>query len=397
MLQNCMLGPRSDLTYTRALEWLFAQTRGGAVRDAARMQRFIETLALRSPPNVVHVVGTNGKGSVTAMLAAGFRASGFKTGQFISPHVAEFRERITVDGSWITEAEVLEFIQKLPELDPAPAFFELTLALALGYFTRERVAWGVIEAGVGAKHDATRVLENVRAVVITNVGRDHLDTLGPSLREVAEDKADAIRPGIPTLTGATGEALEVITEVAARRRSPLFFSTPQSPLFRLPVGLEPTTPTVRSNQQLVAAALRLQDIPEVAICQGLRATLPARAERFQIWDKEVLLDGAHNPDAAVALLEHTHPPFVLLFGALPKKLGRETLAVLEPYAEHIILTNAVPGEASTLQRAGLTFVEDPEAALEAALARCQPGGQVVVTGSFYLAGRLRPVLQSISK
>ena len=385
------------MTYKNALEWLFAQTRGGAVRDAGRMQQLVETLTLRSPPNVVHVVGTNGKGSVTAMLAAGFCAAGFKTGQFISPHVTEFRERISVDGSWITEAEVLEFVQKLPALEPTPAFFELTLALALGHFARERVAWGVLEAGVGAKRDATRVLENVRAVIITNVGHDHLDTLGPTLRDVAEDKADAVRPGVPTLTGATGEALEIITEVAARRRSPLFFGTPQSPLFRLPVGLGLSTPTERNNQQLVAAALRLQDVPEAAICQGLKATLPARAERFQVGDREILLDGAHNPDAAVALLGHTRPPFVLLFGALPKKLGRETLAVLEPYAEHVILTDAVPGETSTLQKAGLTFIEDLEAALTTALAHCQPGGQVVVTGSFYLAGRLRPVLQDASR
>ena len=147
----------------------------------------------------------------------------------------------------------------------------------------------------------------------------------------------------------------------------------------------------------MAAALRLQDVPEAAICQGLKATLPARAERFQVGDREVLLDGAHNPDAAVALLGHTRPPFVLLFGALPKKLGRETLAVLEPYAEHIVLTNAVPGETSTLQKVGLTFVENPEAALETALSLCQPGGQVVITGSFYLAGRLRPVLQDASR
>ena len=385
------------MTYQAALEWLFAQTRNGAMRDAARMQRFVETLALRSPPNVVHVVGTNGKGSVTAMLAAGFQASGLKTGQFISPHVEEFRERISVDGTWITEAEVLAFVQSLPGLEPAPAFFELTLALALEHFARKKVVWGVLEAGVGAKRDATRVLENVRAVVITNVGRDHLDTLGPSLREVAEDKADAIRPGVPTLTGATGEALEVITEVAVRRRSPLFFSTPQSPLFRLPVGLRPSTLTVRRNQQLVTATLRLQDVPEAAICQGLKATLPARAERFQVGDKEVLLDGAHNPDAAAALLGHARPPFVLLFGALPKKLGKETLAVLEPHAEHIILTDAVPGETSTLQKSGLTFVENLEVALETALAHCKPGGQVVVTGSFYLAGRLRPMLQDASR
>ena len=401
MLQNCMT---ETLTYKRALEWLFTQTRSGAARDAARMRRLIKRLELRSPPEVIHVVGTNGKGSMTAMLAAAHKAAGTRTGRFISPHVEDFRERVMVNGQWISEAEVLGFIQTLPELEPKPAFFELTLALALDHFSRKDVQTAVIEAGVGAKHDATRALDNVRAVVITNVGRDHLDTLGPTLRDVAEDKADAIRPGVPTLTGATGEALEIITEVAAQRRSPLFFATPQSPLFRLPEGLTesaPTaTPTVAHNQQLAAATLRLQGVPEAAICQGLSASLPARAERFLLkdnsGDKEVLLDGAHNPDAARALLEHTHPPFVLLFGALPKKLGAETFAVLERYAERVILTDAVPGEASSLRKAGLTFVADPKAALDEALACCQPGRQIVITGSFYLAGQLRPLLKAAS-
>ncbi len=393
MLQNRMTDPLTDpITYPSVLEWLFAQTRSGAPRDPVRMQQLIETLALDSPPNVVHVVGTNGKGSVTAMLAAAYGAAGKKTGRFISPHVESFRERISVDGQWISAAEVVAFIQTLPKLNPNPAFFELTLALTLAHFARKEVEVAVIEAGVGAKHDATRVLENVRAVIITNVGRDHLDTLGPTFRDVAEDKADAIRPGVPTLTGATGEVLEVITEVAARRRSPLFFRTPQSSLFQLPEGLPQSTPTTAHNQQLAAAALRLQGVPETAICQGLRATLPARAERFLLGDKEVLLDGAHNPDAARALLGHTRPPFVLLFGALPKKLGAETLEVLEPHAKHIILTNAVPGKPRSLQKSGLTFVADPEAALQEALAHCAKGGQVVVAGSFYLAGQLRPLL-----
>ncbi len=360
-------------TYAHALEWLFAQTRGGAPRDAERMRRLMASLGLRSPPNVVHIVGTNGKGSVTAMLAAAYSAAGKKTGRFISPHVESFRERISVDGTWIAEAEVLEFVQSLPELDPKPAFFELTLALALAHFARKGVEMAIVEAGVGAKNDATRTLDHVRALIITNIGRDHLDTLGPTLRDVAEDKADAIRPGVPTLTGATGEALELITGVAARRRSPLFFRTPQSPLFRLPEGLVPSTPTVTHNQQLAAATLRLQGVSEPAICQGLRALLPARAERFLLGDKEVLLDGGHNPDAARALLEHTRPPFVLLFGALPKKLGAETLAVLESYAERVILTNAVPGETSL--QTGFTFFPEPETALQAALTLCQKVGR----------------------
>ncbi len=395
MLQTSV--PQTPLTYPDALEWLFAQTRGGAPRDPGRMRALMEALALKSPPEVIHVVGTNGKGSVSAMLAAALEADGRRVGRFLSPHVENFRERIAVNGHGIPEAEVVGFVRDLPRLEPAPAFFELTLALALRHFARERVEVAVIEAGVGAKHDATRVLSNVRGVIITNVGRDHLDTLGPTLRDVARDKADAVRPGVPTLTTATGEALGVITEVAAGRRSPLFFSAPQSPLFRLPEGLPDRPPTEQRNQQLAAATLRLRGSSEGAICRGLSVSLPARGEHFRVDGKEVVLDGAHNPDAARALLEHTRPPFVLVFGALPKKLGAETLAVLEPHAERVILTDAAPGEANTLRRAGLEFVVEPLAALRAALGHCEGGQQVVVAGSFYLAGRLRPHLRRLGR
>lgn len=379
-------------TYEDALRWLFAQTRGGAPRDAGRMRRLMAQLELKSPPNAVHVVGTNGKGSVTAMLAAGLQGAGVRTGRFISPHVVDFRERVAVDGRWIPEAEVLGFVQQRPALEPPPAFFELALALALEHFARERVGMAVVEAGVGARNDATRVLENVRAVVITNVGRDHLDTLGPALADVARDKADAVRPGVPTLTAASGEALELITEVAAERDSRLYTLSADEPLFGLPAGLE-SPPTRALNQRLAAATLRLLGVPETAVRRGLSATLPARTERFLVGNREVVLDGAHNPDAARALLGLLRPPFTLLFGALPKKLGAETLDVLLPYAAHAVLTDAAPGQANALRGPGLTFIPEPEAALERALALTPPGRQLVVAGSFYLAGRLRGVLE----
>ena len=379
-------------TYEDALHWLFAQTRGGAPRDAERMRQFITQLGLESPENAVHVVGTNGKGSVTAMLAAGFEAAGVRTGRFISPHVVDFRERIAVDGQWLSEPEVLAFVRALPRLEPPPAFFELTLALALEHFAREKVEIAVIEAGVGAKDDATRNLENVRAVVLTNVGRDHLDTLGPTLRDVALDKADAVRPGVPTLTAATGEALDIVTEVATERESPLHTLSADDPLFALPENFA-AAPAQTRNRRLAAATLRLLNVPEDAVLTGLSATLPARAERFVVNEREVILDGAHNPDAARALLEHTRPPFTLLFGALPKKLGAETLNVLLPYAEHVVLTDAAPGQTSALQRPGLTFIPEPEAALGRALALTALGRQIVIAGSFYLAGRLRGMLE----
>ena len=246
----------SSPAYQAALRWLFAQTRNGAPRSLERVQRLVIRLGLASPQNVVHVVGTNGKGSVTAMVAAGLTAAGIRTGRFVSPHVVAFRERVAVDGRWISEAEVLEFVRALPALEPPPAFFELVLALALEHFARENVHTAVVEAGVGAKHDATRALENVRAVVLTNVGCDHLDTLGPTLKDVALDKADAIRPGVPTLTAATGEALAVIARVATERGSPLRVLSAENSLFSPPEEVEAPHYEIL-NRGLAAATLRL--------------------------------------------------------------------------------------------------------------------------------------------
>lgn len=360
-------------------------------------------LGLTSPPQVVHVIGTNGKGSVAAILAAAYEAEGVRVGRFLSPHVSDFRERIAVGGEPISETEVVRFVARLRERGPLdldgpgtpPAFFELTLAMALEHFARQGVEVAVVEAGVGARHDATRALENVRSVVLTNVGRDHLDTLGPTLRDVALDKADAIRPGVPTLSSATGEAVAVLADVASLRRSPLFLDLPKSRLFELPEGVMPGSPTRERNGRLAAATLKLAGISEASIALGLRETLPARAERFTVGDRDVLLDGAHNPDAARALLELTRPPFVLVFGALAKKLGEETLRVLEPHAERVFVTD-VSGERCTLAGQGRVRVADPQEALTQALTGCPEGAQVVVAGSFYLAGQLRPLLRERS-
>jgi dihydrofolate synthase/folylpolyglutamate synthase len=385
--------------YARSLEYLFAQTRAGAPRSAGRMRALMAQLGLTSPRNVIHVVGTNGKGSVAAALAAAYRAEGVPVGCFLSPHVSDFRERVAVDGEAISEAEVVDFVTRLRARGPlevdgpgrSPAFFELALALALEHFSRHSVEVAVIEAGVGAKHDATRALNNVRSVVLTNIGRDHLDTLGPTLKDVALDKADAIRPGVPILSSATGEVVAVLAEVASARRSPLFLDLPKSRLFELPAGAAPQSPTQGRNGRLAAATLRLAGVSEAAIAAGLQARLPARAERFSLRGREVLLDGAHNPDAARALLELARPPFVLVFGAQSKKLGEETLRVLEPHAERVVITD-VRGERSALTRAGRTHVAAPEEALTLALSSPPEGADVLVTGSFYLAGQLRPLL-----
>jgi dihydrofolate synthase/folylpolyglutamate synthase len=389
-------------SYQRALDWLYAQTRAGQPRSAARMRALMEVLNLTAPTRNVHVVGTNGKGSVTAMVAAGLQASGRKTGRFMSPHVETFGERIAVDGEMIPDARVIAFVEAVREmaLEPAPAFFELTLALALAHFAEMGVEAGVFEAGVGARHDATLALESVECVIITNVGRDHLEVLGNTVEAIARDKAEAIRPGVPVVTGASNVALEVVREVAAARGSPLFVDAAGDDLFRVPDALEGEKDLCSyryQNQRLAAAALRLLGVGEEALLRGLAIPpLPGRGERFRLADKEVVLDGAHNPSGARALREALNPGYVLLFGALPKKLGEETLAVLEPNACHTFITSAGDQPITLLSSPAREVISNPTEALCAALAACPAGGRLVVTGSLYLAGELRPRLRELA-
>ena len=381
------------LTYSDALSWLFAQTRAGAPRDPERVRRLLDELRLPFPSTNVHVVGTNGKGSVTNMVAGGLSASGKRTGRFVSPHVEDFRERVSVNGVPISEAEVCAFVERVWGRVDA-AFFELCVALALEHFNRHGVEVGVFEAGVGARRDATVLLRNVRAVAITNVGLDHQDTLGETVAEIAADKAAAIRVGVPVVTGATGEALNVITSVATKKVSPLYVEGSGDPLFDLPKGVVSSTCYIQ-NARLAAAVLRLLEVDEQAVTAGLQTPpLPGRLERFVIEGKTVILDGGHNPDAAKALRSSLHCPYILVFGALPKKQGAATLAVLEPHALHTLIT-PVNGEVNPKLSEGRVLLIAPQA-VEQAVKLCPPDACVLITGSLYLAGEVRPYLRERS-
>ncbi|MEX2502855.1 MAG: hypothetical protein WD336_10810, partial [Trueperaceae bacterium] len=234
--------PSEEARRERALARLFASTRGGAPRDSVRMRTVLTRLELPPPPPVVHVVGTNGKGTVAARVAAGLTAAGERPLRFLSPHVERFEERIAVAGVEIRTDELLSGLQRAWSLDPPldAAFFELTLALALRVAADRRATWAVLEAGVGAGGGggaATAAVGNVVAVVLTHVGADHLDQLGPTLLDVARDKAEAIRPGVPVVSGVRGEAAAVARRAAAERGSPLHLLDEDGPIFALPPSL----------------------------------------------------------------------------------------------------------------------------------------------------------------
>ncbi|GGL09410.1 bifunctional folylpolyglutamate synthase/dihydrofolate synthase [Deinococcus radiotolerans] len=376
-------------------EWLFARTRAGRERGPGVARALLDALGRPDTQfRSVRVVGTNGKGSTCAMLEAGLRAAGVRAGRFTSPHLTHFEERVRVNGEPIPAAETAAFIAWARAHGGDAAFFDLTLALAARVFAARGVEVAVMEAGVGGATDATQALENVAAVALTNVALDHVGVLGSTVAQIARDKAGAARPGVPLLTTAAEEALDVIAEVAEGVGAPLLTPGTHPDLFALPRPPRLEGPHQARNAALAAATLRTLGYG-AGVDGALDATHPGRLERFDVDGRTVLVDGAHNPHAAQALALAVPRADVLLFGNLARKDTAATLAPLLTVAARRVFTApgdlATPPQELAAQYSG-DAIPEPAQALAHALRLTPPGGTLLVAGSLYLAGQTRTLL-----
>jgi dihydrofolate synthase / folylpolyglutamate synthase len=387
------------MTYSEALEWLYARTRSGLPRSPERARGLLEQF--NNPQQSfrgVHVIGTNGKGSVCAMLESGLRGAGDRVGRFTSPHLLDFRERITVEGLEIPEAEVVRFVQWAQRDRTEAAFFDLSVVMAFTHFARTGIEIAVVEAGVGGARDATANLENVLLTVITNVDFDHVETIGPNLQQIALEKAGAIRAGVPVVTAARGEALEVIRGVAIERGAELHVLGSKDELFALP-----HKPALRGvfqleNAALAVAGLRILGLEEEHVEAALEARWPGRMEKLEVQNRAVILDGAHNPAAARALAKSLKPGFALLFGAMARKDVRGVLEPLRELADEVrfVSPDALGADPHSLalEFEGTAF-DSLEEALRASLESVPERGRVLVTGSLYLVAEARKILLNL--
>ena len=226
-----------DMTYRATLDYLYAQLpMFQRIGPAAYKKDLSNTLALCAylgNPHLqfksIHVAGTNGKGSVSHMLAAACQAAGLKTGLYISPHYKDFRERIKVDGAYISRRQVVEFVEKHRAAmeDIQPSFFELCVAMAFDHFAREQVDIAVVEVGLGGRLDSTNIIRPLLSV-ITNISYDHVNMLGDTLPLIAGEKAGIIKPGIPVVIGETyPESAPVFIKKAADCGSKIIFADQQ--------------------------------------------------------------------------------------------------------------------------------------------------------------------------
>jgi len=220
--------------YSQTVEWMFQQLpmyqrlgTSAFKKDLTNIILFAEILG--NPHNnfkSIHVAGTNGKGSTSHMLASILQEANYKVGLYTSPHLKDFRERIKINGSEIPEVEVIDFIlQNKGFLEENKlSFFEMTVGMAFDYFSKQKVDIAIIEVGLGGRLDSTNIITPVLSV-ITNIGLDHTQMLGNSLKEIANEKAGIIKPGIPVIIGETQpETMPVFWEVAAKLNAEIIFS-----------------------------------------------------------------------------------------------------------------------------------------------------------------------------
>ena len=386
--------------YREALSWLYGTQRFGIKLGLDNVERLLRELQLPGKDQqIIHVAGTNGKGSVCAMIDSICRAQGYRTGLFTSPHLVSYRERIRVAGEMIGEQEVADGLnairQQVVTWDPHPTFFEITTALALDHFKKSRCELVVLETGLGGRLDATNACVPVVSV-LTPIGYDHQAWLGNTLEAIAGEKAGIIKRQVPVVSAQQEPAAEkVIRARAAECDAPLeFVDEPYTPST---VGLAGAHQ--KQNASLAIAALRRGGIAldESAIVGGL-ATVQWPA-RFQRWDERTIIDGAHNPAGAQVLAETWREQFgveraALILAVLRDKDVAGIVRALAPIAERLILPSirterAIPPEevAQIISTTTPSLHYSITASLPAALetARATPG-RILLTGSLHFAG-----------
>jgi dihydrofolate synthase/folylpolyglutamate synthase len=341
----------------------------------------------------VHVGGTNGKGSVCAMVEAIARAQGLRTGLYTSPHLCRFAERIRIEGEPIADSVLTELLELALHEAPDVSFFEAATLTALLAFRQANVDIAILEVGLGGRLDATNVLRNPRAAAITRIALDHTDLLGPTLIHIAREKAGIAKPGLDIILGTMPpDVRRAIDEVAHEHGATTSSIEHVSP--PAIVGL-PGAHQI-DNARVATALGRRLGASEGAIALGLaNVRWPGRLEQVG----RHLIDCAHNSDGAQALAAHVRglgiPPdrTKLVFGALVDKDWVSMLAELAPLAAHrtFVAPRAGARAAVEPQAMAALWPGDTATTVERAL---EPGGAelVVVAGSILLAGQARAIL-----
>lgn len=440
-------------TYDEALAWIHSTMRFGSKPGLHRIARLLNLLGNpEKEPEYIHVAGTNGKGSVTAMAASILRAAGYRTGMYISPYLEDFRERMTINGKRIPEKNLMDLAnqvrpgveQMVEKGEEHPTEFEIITAMAFLYFAMENCDFVSLEVGLGGRFDATNVVEPAVSI-ITTISFDHTDRLGNTLAEIAFEKAGTIKQGVPVVTGVVeDESFGVISSVAGKLKAPLYqvkqglnqtpdrasqtvtcvsWSQVSSSLCGQAIDVTGPgfhhsnlrVPLLGEYQQqnaavavaaVEAARKRTSRKPVHTGPEAIRAGLAATRwpGRFEILSRNpaIILDVAHNPEGIRALSQAVRnvprDKLICIYGILADKPYRESTAFIAPLCDEVILTKpdsprslepAVLAEEARKHTQKITVEPDLRRAFDLALEKAEPDDAILSCGSLYLIGPLR--------
>ncbi len=427
------------MDYAQTVQWLFAQLpmfqRIGAAAFKKDLTNTLKLTALMGEPQrhfkSVHIAGTNGKGTTAHTLAAIFTTAGYKTGLYISPHYKDFRERIKIDGQYISEAEVIDFVAKYQEdfIAIEPSFFEMTVAMAFDHFARHQVDIAIIETGMGGRFDSTNVIIPELSI-ITNIGYDHTQFLGDTLPLIAFEKAGIIKPGVPAVIGETHlETQAVFTEAAVERQCPITFADHSYQVVRIDSEIGSMTVDVLKdgktyiqklvtdlygNYQLKNLAtvfgaveqLQLQGykIDEVILRKGLANVqqISSFMGRCQVLRRKplVLVDSGHNEagfkEIFSQIKELNFPKVHVVIGTVNDKDLTKMLPLLPKDATYYFCRPDLPRGRSAEELRGAAVAYDlngdsypsVQAAYKAALAAANQDEMVFVGGSVFVVAEV---------
>ncbi|HVO84744.1 MAG TPA: folylpolyglutamate synthase/dihydrofolate synthase family protein [Syntrophobacteria bacterium] len=420
----------SSASFPEALAYLYDLQKYGIKFGLSSTARLLERLGNpHLPLKAVHIAGTNGKGSTSAMISSILVRAGYRVGLYTSPHLVRFNERYRINDRDLGDGALLESFRRVravvDDREP-PTFFEMTTAMAFTLFAEERVDWAVLEVGMGGRLDATNVVLP-QVTVITNISLEHQEFLGSTIAAIAREKAGIIKAKVPLVTAVTQPAaLAVIKACCVREQAP-WYRVGQHLRVRsqgarrfsyhgLNWHLRDLRTPLSGRHQLVNAASALGALELLAgqgncglspdqIREGLiRTRWPGRLEWLSR-RPPIVLDGAHNLAGAMVLKralreEFTYDRLILVLGIMADKDIRGMIAILAPLAEHIILTRpryeraAAPEvllEAGERFRRRTEVIERVEGALVRAKELARPSDLVVVTGSLYFIGEVKEI------
>ena len=378
----------------------------------------------------IHVGGTNGKGSVSHMLAAILQTAGYKTGLYTSPHLKDFRERIRVNGQLADKDFVVQFVEEIQPIAETiqPSFFEITVAMAFEYFAEQAVEIAIIEVGLGGRLDSTNIIDPELAI-ITNIGWDHMNLLGNSLEEIAREKGGIIKPDTPVVIGEKGAETDLVfKEIAEQLNAPIFYSEEQFTIQnfhlqpdKIVIDVQKENKTIETYtldlpgiyqtkniltvlQAVEVLGSRAFPIDDATVHKALAQTqlLTGLQGRWQVVHQQpmVVLEVAHNTNGVEQMLAHLqqlHYNKLHLILGMVKDKEVESILKLLPAAALYYFTNAhipralpagaLKEKASIFHLSGAVF-EDVNAALSTAIKNAAANDLIIVCGSIFLVAEV---------